>query len=356
MGRHLANLLMRRIHSQTIPHWKQSMVLALILVLAACSAPASPPKPLADLHLPGITQIPGITTLHVPPDRGVIETLTTYQPAGAASSPRVLFTLDGQVYDVGQDGSGLRSLNMRCSGQISTTSDGRWVACQSGADVVLTSLIASPLDTAQTIIANERGDSAWLPDNQHLAVVSRTNGQCAISIYTASPTYDHFQLSALMTFAQFSVPNGCSIFGLAWSPDGSWLAFVALGGPSRVYALSMVSILPEILRSRSLLMIAVSSNMVEAIGTTTVLTPPSWSRHKNGLALTFSGPDWSHITQVDIATRQQSVLLSVPEGRVDSVSWTPDGEHLVFAHGKPQCVECGSSFTPSHLYVYTPPA
>lgn len=340
--------------SRCPPHW-WLISATVALLLMACTPSGPPPKPLADLHQPGVSQIPGIISLHAPPMRGTIETLTTYMSAGVAAAPRVLFTLDDQLYTVGLDGSDLRSLGIQCSGQVSATPNGRWAACQRDADIVLTSLTAATPDNGRVIISDVRGNTTWLLDGRHLAVVSRSGGLCAIEIYLASPAFDQVQLSARLMFLQLSDSAGdCTIFGLAWSPDDSWLAFVAAGGPSHVYAMSMASLLPEILHSHSLFTFDVPSSMLLDLGRTGVFTPPSWSDEGTELALTFTGPDLRHITQVELTSRRSSSILSVPEGRIDAIAWTLDSKHLIFANGQFPCLECSYSFTPSHLYVYTP--
>src|SRR5579859_1587191 len=87
----------------------RTLLILLALVMAAgCSGNLRPLPPLPDLQLPGVTQIPGITTLHAAPQSGYIRAVATYMSPGQ-SAAQILFTLDSELYTVGLDGSDLHT-------------------------------------------------------------------------------------------------------------------------------------------------------------------------------------------------------------------------------------------------------
>lgn len=331
---------------------------AMCVAVAACSGTQPPQKPLTELHLPGVTQIEGITPLHALPRRGDILAVATYHPTQGVTADRILFSLDGDLYDVGVDGSGLRSLQVGCGDPVTISPDGQWAVCPGNAGLLLIGPITSSSPPqVQTIALDDStpvGFPAWLPDGRHLAVVTSMNG-CSIALYAASPSTDTFDLLALLTFPQFAKGQECYIQGLAWSPDGAWLAFAEESETSsQVYALSTVSVLSQLTRTTSVLHQTVSSAMLVSLGANPTSSPPSWSERGGQPTVSFVDRDWQTIVQVDPATRERTPLLKITDGLLGPLAWTPDGQHLVFTQERPLCIECAPSFTPSHLYVYTP--
>jgi Tol biopolymer transport system component len=345
--------------------WGQfAACVGLALLLIGCEHALPALKPLADLHLPGVTKIPGITNLHSGPGRGVIDTATAYPAGDGTSGAHALFTVDGDLYDVSLDGSAPRSLALICAGSVTVTADGRWAACDHNFGVALTDLTVRPPDGGHQILAGALGNPmyspTWAPDGHHLAVATHLGSGCAIAFYSASPGYDSFAMTALLDLPEFVTPGsgpGCSLFGLAWSPDGSWLALVNTDDYT-LYRLSLASFLPQILQSGGAsTTLTVTPDMLTRLSTVAASSPPAWSRVADGLALTFVGSYQRTIVRMDMASRQQTVLLRVDEGVLRAVPWTPDSHQLVFVLSQvPRCPECAAAFTPSHLYVFTPPS
>jgi hypothetical protein len=335
----------------------------LALLLAGCEQGLPAAKPLVDLHLPGVTKIQGIENLHSGPRRGVIDAVTAYMAGDGAQGAHVLFTEDHDLYDVGLDGSAPRSLALRCVGTVAVTADGRWAACLSDGGIALTALGARQPGGGHTVLPWSLGDPAsassptWAPDGHHLAVVTHQGSGCSIADYTVSPTYDAVRLTELLDFPEFVTQGsvlGCTISGLSWSPNGSWLAFVA-DSHFTLYGLSLVPYLPLLLQpAGGPGTLIVPADMLIRLSNVEAFSPPVWSRVGGRLALTVVG-DLQSIVRIDLVTRQRTVLLSVNEGLIPAVSWTPDGRQLIFALSQiPPCPECGFSFTPSQLYVFTP--
>src|SRR5579872_7120587 len=95
--------------------WQVALLLAVLCgaaLAAACSDEQSPP-PLTDLHIPGVTKIPGIEQLEQQHGVHVIAGLTTYLSA-SDHQPHVLFESSPAVYDVRLDGTGLQPTAIAC--------------------------------------------------------------------------------------------------------------------------------------------------------------------------------------------------------------------------------------------------
>lgn len=346
----------------------QSLSVFALLLVAGCSGSQRPLPPLPDLHLPDVTQIPGITTLHTAPQLGYIASVATFRPVGQPA-PRILFTVDGDLYSVGVDGSDPHSLQITCRDQVAVSPDGRWAVCVH-ADVYLAviSLTAAPPHNTRLLTlpagpfagALQWGSPTWLPDNRHVAVVTHLDSGCSVAVYTLSASYDQIQMAGLLNIPAFVTPGvgepGCAVSVLSGSPDGTWLSFVGeTHSRFTLYVLSVANVLTVLLQNSRPQSLTVSADQLIALGEA-FLTAPSWSRHGTDWLVTFTNRDSQHLTQIDVSTRESSTVLGVQHGEITSSAWTPDSKHLVFANGQRACIECPPSFTPSHLYVYTPQA
>ena len=352
------------------------MPLCIALLFSGCSGGLPAPQPLKDLHLSGVTQVPGITTIHPGVNLGKISAVVAYSAAGDLRTPHILFLLDGDLYDVKMDGSALRRIPLThpcISPSLSVTSDGKWLVCEDDEGDEISALTAQPSDGGRQILPNEAGnrvgDPSWSPDGHRIALVSHQGGGCSIALYATSSLYDHFELSAIIPLPEFATRGGaseCSISDLSWSPDGTWIALVVNGLhgdhpgpllPAALYALHIAPIAREIPALGSpAVTIADASALLDLLGMTGVFAAPSWSRNASGWTITYVDGIQQAITSVDLVTGHQTQVLHIDEGILTTLSWAHDSSHLVFVQNSiPQCLECRAPMVPlpSHLYVYT---
>jgi hypothetical protein len=122
--------------------------------------------------------------------------------------------------------------------------------------------------------------------------------------------------------------------------------------PPLIYALRLASLgLPPGPSGGAVVDVTVPRASLALVGETWKDGPPAWSETDGNLALTFADRD-RRIVRVDLASGARTTLVSVNEGTLDAVAWTPDSGQLVFALGDPCSYVCGGR--PSQLYVYTP--
>ncbi len=150
----------------------------------------------------------------------------------------------------------------------------------------------------------------------------------------------------------------CDLTRLAWSPDGAWLAFsVPHPAPSPLYALSLARVLPDGLPTPpAMRSVTVRPAQLVPLGLSYPYAPISWHKGPQGESVTVVDDNHQGIVDIDLATYRQTTLLQADEGEIDALSWTRDGQHLVFTQGQPFCGECQFAYTPSHLYMFTPTA
>lgn len=341
--------------------WLGLVALASVLTLSSCASSQPPSRLQPDLKIPHVAKVPGIEALEQRVgSRSLL--MTTYRTAAAPRSAHVLFQLlGGAVYDVSLDGSGLRQVSTRCGIPVKVTPDGRWLVCQNDAGVALHDLL-SQSQTGDRQVLNNTGDlrfgtPTWTPDGHHLAMVTGQAGGCAIAIYVADAGYSTLTLSALLAFPEFimSGPSGplCYVSELGWSPDGDWLSFV--GGPGyHVNVLAVPSIVRTVLQSSTPpitpVTVAIQKQSLLAVGSTYPTSKPVWSLAADTLTLAGS-QGWS-IDDVNVQSRQKVVVLTQRVGAILSLSWTPDGRHLVFVLQAPNG---DYQPPPAQIYVYTPP-
>jgi WD40 repeat protein len=156
-------------------------------------------------------------------------------------------------------------------------------------------------------------------------------------------------------FAEASLEHTCSLLGFTWSPDGAWLA-VSSPHPAETDLISLQTWFPDLVRQTDVPgELTVTPAMLVHMDTTLAFAPLNWSEQNGQLALSYANVELSQrqIRQFDVATRTTTILLSVPEGYIPALSWTPDGKQLVFAQSAGRCAECFNE-PPERLYVFTP--
>jgi Tol biopolymer transport system component len=330
-----------------------SLTLVTLLFVAACSG-NQPVNPWGDLQAPGLRKIPGIEALQPLSAVARVYHAVTYQSTLDANTTHVLFEVGQTVYDMRLDGSQLRPLSLPCSESVAVAPGGGWIACQTNTDIVIHDMSDRDPDVTLTDAGEYAGLPTWAPDGRHLAVVTKLDGGCSIGIFDIALGSQHPQRVALLSLPRFTVQVadsiGCSVTELTWSPDGTQLAFIDRTEWA-VYDLPIGS-LHLLTRSSTLPLI------------TRVLTGDQMARlggkcsSQGGLAWTASSKALTYvdfygrtITQVDIGTADTTTVLAQHAADVFSLSWTPDGSHLLFVLG---LTSDELTVPPSQLYVYTP--
>src|SRR5690348_5492641 len=219
-------------------------LLTVSLTVSACSGPPPASSPLPDLHLPGVTKIPGIAELEKQVNIHDILSMTTYVPSdNAGRGARVLFGLGGTSYDVGLNGGDLHALGGVCDLPDSVSPDGHWVLCSSIEGIRMDDL--RPSGEKGTVLLPRTGSAgfsgpAWAPDGRQLAVLTRIPQPCTVAIYAVAPEHASAVRISQLTLPQFATSGpagaGCEVEDLAWSPDGAWLSFAVIAARSTAYA------------------------------------------------------------------------------------------------------------------------
>jgi hypothetical protein len=354
-----------------------ALLALLATLLSACSTllPAEPPLP--DLHLPGVTQIPGVSSLHHGAGPGLIWKVATAQAGSSSSAPLALFSLDGDLYRIGFDGSDPALIESACDDgggarPASVTADGHWSLC----DLDKLTMIPLPaagagatehdlhlLASVGKEVMGFTNSVTLSPDGRYLALLTDEDefGECGVAFYEMSSAHDNATLIGVLAFPTDSSFDGCLLVSPIWSPvgsDSSWFAFSrfrsggAVAFPLQPYLRSLESA-PQ----RPARVTLDPSSLVGLVDRGTNALDPSWTLGFDGLRLNYiAGQYQKTIEQVSLATRQTRTLVTLPDrGRIDALAATPDQRGLIFAHGRtPLCTECQAGETPSHLYIYTP--
>jgi WD40 repeat protein len=328
--------------------------LAFVIVLTACSG-NRPIKPWADLQMPGVQKIPGIEALQPMSAAARVYSAMTYQSKLDGNAIHVLFENGQAAYDMRLDGSQLHPVTLPCYDSVAVAPGGQWLVCSSNTGIQIHDLTQRTPDFTLDNAGQYAGNSTWAPDGRHLAVVTDLAGGCSIGIFAI--TFDSRQttLVALLSLPQFATQAadtvGCSVKSLAWSPDGTQLAFLDLG-TQRLYDLPITSLqlLTRPVTAPPITQV-ISGNQVVQIGERCCLhSGLAWDASSK--ALTYVDIIGRAIKQVDIATQEITTVLTQDAAGVFSPSWTPDGKQLLFVLG---IASDELTPPPSQIYVYTPP-
>jgi hypothetical protein len=270
------------------------------------------------------------------------------------------------------------SLPPSCAGPVAVTSDAHRLACVGGAVgcvdcfVDCTACFGTSVDAVSLLpgelghdIALAAGDAfqfgvlSWSPDQRHLVVQLKLppDGHCALGLYMLQTVAEGpAKLTALLS------PQGvdaCSLSQLAWSPDGAFIAWLQyVPGEAMIVDALRVASLPAVAFWAG----AVPVTLVPAVGRLLSLPPPSddpftalphiaWM--PQGEALTVTMAAGYKLVQVDVASRAQRTLLTLPTSAspIQVFTWLNDGRHVVFAIGHGGTEYCAGP--PYALYVDT---
>lgn len=370
----------QRVSARWPRRWAVTCLAWLALALmAGCSASPGPPKPLPELHLPGVTRVHGIfdgqDATYIP-DR--IVGLSTYQPAGLPASAARILIGPPVIYEMGLDGSRPHRLSLHedCDLEgLAVTPDGQRALCATSKGIKLFSPMAQPEDAGRIILPNQPTGQpliypnyrfpVWRPDGSHFAVITNVPGQCSIAIFSADASGATFRPTAFLalptSMSPASTSPACRAVDLTWSPDGEWLTFFQATttsvSPNKLYALRLSALSPYgheaapvtiPIESRALVHLGARVEDVAA-------AQPVWVPGAT-TALTLITADLRGVVRFDLATSVQTTVLHLGPGRADdgricAVAWAPDGRALVFAYCRPGYGEFVGP--PAQVYAFT---
>lgn len=326
--------------------------LTLALLVSACSGNQAL-KPLADLQMPGISKIPGISDLQQHSNVDRIYHATTYQSHVDGNTTHVLFEVGQTAYDMRIDGSHLHPVTLPCSESVAVAPGGQWVACRTSTSVELHDVTNQRSDITINDIGQYPYSPSWAPDGHHLAVVTRLGGGCSVAIFGVSFSAGSTNVIALLSLPRFVTQEssglGCSMESLTWSPDGTQLAFID-NDLWAVYNLPIASmhLLTRPINSPPLTLTITGDQMVR-LGKCSSHSGLAWTASSK--ELTFVDLHGWNIEQVDVATHDMTTLIEQHTAGAFGLSWTPDGKQLLFVLG---VVSDELTPPPSQMYVYTP--
>jgi hypothetical protein len=360
----------------------RTVLLLLLVVIAGmfggCSPVIPAPKPLPDLHLPGVTQIPGVTNLHRGIRRGNIVGLTTALSLVPGDAPRAIIGVDDELFTIGFDGSTPRAIPTTCPMNrgvtLRTTADRRWLFCQGqsltalplpGANTpALEHILALQTDTGASV---QELDTRWTvaPDGRYVAVLMSARSQCALALYAVASSRDAVPLvGVLLLPLSVSIPRlgNCHLASPVWSPNGPtgpWLAFAHCEGTCSEWGFPPQSYLSRLSARQSPTILTVDQESLQEIAGASAGFSLTWTLAPEGLRLNYLHS--FGIWQTSLTTNTPHLLLALPQGvagGLSALAATPDTQGLVFAHSlwQDSCPECQGGETPSHLYYFTPTA
>jgi Tol biopolymer transport system component len=353
--------------------------LLVALGLISCSPHITQP-PLPELHIPGVSKVPGFDSFFKTVDvypHDELGTFTAYLPGGASQAGRALLPLAGNLYSIGLDGrppftihTPTHTLINTCFDRPTIAPNGRWLLCSTTAGIIAIDLQTLSDDNVKIALTNQRSIElpAFAPDGKRFVVNLYVDENCELAVYTSEPPYDNSRLVTGLLFPDLIAPaqtaasgfaRDCVMTDVSWSPDGNWIAFIAGRGgevwKSHLYALDLRTIaLPSDVATDPARTITIPAGVVHDYGAITYVgdvgTNLTWSQASD----TVSMPAGNKIINVNLRTNERQVILSVEDAEICAASWTPDDTQLFFALCRPYHGNPDISAPPPELYVYTP--
>lgn len=347
--------------------------LSVLGSLAGCGTTTGQPNSGRNTPQPtGGTMIPGIAPIQQQTQTRRIAALATYAPGGSGATSRLLVALENKpdgsytaLYDMALDGGDPRRipLDSPCWGPLAVMPGAAWVACRSAAGVSLVALNPQTQPAARLLVArpdpwNVRG-LAWSPDGAYLAVPGTTDGGCSLTLYAvASPSLEARPV-AVLTFAQLVAQigqtPGCTLFFPQWSPDGRWLTVADVRPPiEHVYGLPLASIMDKLTPSASApVTLPIALSTLTRFGDGAAGIPPVWSPAPASM-LTVASTDRRSVVAFRAPGDQGLALLTVnqPQDYISAFAWSLDGAKVLVNLTPPIIPEAAGP--PDAVYLYTP--
>ena len=326
-------------------------LVALVLIVCFVSCGSSGQASLAPLQIKGIVRVSAVDHLHLGGlgDRGSLAAYTS------ADGARILLAVEEAVFNVPLT-TGPTTLyhTIGNCASLAVAPLGQWAACD---NQVFRTDGAGPVYTLQPVPGQSvMNGVVWSVDGSMLITLTHNSpsGACQLVFYrfaTQLASGDTLAPSAVATISGLNVP----CLGLAISPDGAELALNARDFPvnKNVWLLPTSPLFAQVQHAITIgssQSISLSANQFEPLPISTEQEPVSWEPGTDWL--TFIPYNISAIEQYNLKTHQLRTLLAFPSDRACSISWTPDGDHLVFIYCHPGGGDLGGP--PLQVYTFTP--
>lgn len=259
---------------------------------------------------------------------------------GDAADPAIAFLESGTLTVMNEDGSQKTSLIADVSRNVSWSPDGRRLAYSSDAGGGYSTIVVADLalSNGAPVVSSTTdldlphpGHPAWSPAGDIIAFPGgcdpgEPDGTCPLEGYlnhiravpaAGGPAYTLYETP------NCSGPWDCLILFIAWSPDGSRIAFVEITDQWTVEALRVVDVAAG--------PTSVSEALIDP-GTLASLCKPDWSPDGTRIAFWAREADGSGTALVDYDVGSVSPPASLgltSRGGCQDVSWSPDGTRWV---------------------------
>ncbi len=314
-----------------------------------------------DLHLPGVIRLAPLDALLAQQSAWQFDAVVPYTAPSSNGTLHLLALLGTPLYDVDLDEAQSPRLlegDFPCTAPIAVSQDSAWAACATGEGtsegIGMFALPSEggPAPQVRLVLPNPRSDEVfysptWGPDGRSLAVLRHGPGKPdAIVVYAVPPTHDTVRLTSVLNLSGSLVP-----VSLSWSPDGRWLSVSGRRSPTdRPTYLLPARMLP-IAQPSGDGPPATGTLNIEQMGDISLQIPVVLGWRPSDGAFTFVR-DRSIVTR-DLASGNETTLLTVPGGYICALAWAPDGRRLFFQLCSNATL--GAVPYPAKMYLFTSP-